>query len=100
MALKPDHVEARFLLDAITGANPEPPPEQYVTNMFNVYAWRFEKHLIDDLGYRIPDLLVDAITSSYGEHHRFSRVIDLGCGTGLVGSLIRPFAELLVGVDL
>ena len=31
---------------------------------------------------------------------RFERVWDLGCGTGLCGSLIRPRADHLVGVDL
>jgi predicted TPR repeat methyltransferase len=31
---------------------------------------------------------------------RFAEVLDLGCGTGLCGALIRPVCERLTGVDL
>jgi predicted TPR repeat methyltransferase len=31
---------------------------------------------------------------------RFQSLLDLGCGTGLAGAVFRPFAALLVGVDL
>jgi predicted TPR repeat methyltransferase len=30
----------------------------------------------------------------------FSRALDLGCGTGMAGPLLRPRAKTLVGVDL
>lgn len=100
LALKPHHAEARYLLDAMTGANPEHPPEQYVADLFDGYADKFEKHLIEGLECRIPDLLVGAITPLCEEKQRFPRAVDLGCGTGLVGPRIRPLVDFMVGVDL
>jgi predicted TPR repeat methyltransferase len=37
--------------------------------------------------------------NALGQCH-FARVLDLGCGTGLMGDIIRPFAAVLTGCDL
>ena len=100
LALKPDHAEARHLLDAITGAHSEHPPQQYVTDLFDNYADRFDEHLVRKLEYRVPELLRTAIVSLCGEGHRFSRVVDLGCGTGLAGEQVASVTGALIGVDL
>ena len=100
LALKPDHAEARHLLDAITGTHSEHPPEQYVAGLFDNYADRFEEHLVNKLEYRVPELLRKSVASVCGAGHRFSRVVDLGCGTGLAGEQIAPVTDVLVGVDL
>jgi predicted TPR repeat methyltransferase len=50
------------------------------------------------LKYRIPDLLFDAI-----EHLVPARnldILDLGCGTGLLGARLHPLARTLTGVDI
>lgn len=64
-----------------------------------MYAHNFDEHLVKTLGYRTPELLVAELRraqplQSGGE------VIDLGCGTGLCGPLLRPLAGRLTGVDL
>lgn len=100
LVLKPDYAEAKHLLDAITGARSAHPPQQYVAGLFDNYADRFDKHLVQTLEYRVPEMLRAAIVSVCGEGHRFSRVVDLGCGTGLAGEQIAPVADVLVGVDL
>lgn len=74
----------------------------YVTSLFDQYAPRFEAALLGELGYRGPELLRDAVLDvcGAGRQPRFGQVIDLGCGTGLVGRLFRPLAAALVGIDL
>jgi predicted TPR repeat methyltransferase len=75
-------------------------PRAYVRTLFDQYAARFERELRDALHYRGPDLLREAIDGVFGADRRFARVLDLGCGTGLMGEVMRGRADELVGVDL
>lgn len=71
----------------------------YVRNLFDQYAGRFDRELVGTLGYNAPALLraaLDRIASG----RRYTRVLDLGCGTGLMGEAIRGRADELIGVDL
>src|SRR6202011_3929779 len=65
---------------------------------FDDFAESFDRNL-EELGYRAPQLLFDAVRQS-GALQRSLDVLDVGCGTGLCGPLLRPFARRLVGVDL
>src|SRR3954471_8584572 len=68
----------------------------YVRTLFDQYAPRFDRAL-EDLGYRAPALLCETVRT---ERSRFGIMLDLGCGTGLVGAAFRPHVDRLVGVDL
>lgn len=85
---------------ALLGAAPVPetPPSDFVEALFDDYADRFDKALVDNLGYRVPELLDTAIRVL--DHPRFHRAVDLGCGTGLMGERLRPLCDHLDGVDL
>jgi len=72
----------------------------YVRTLFDQYAGRFDRELIDALEYRGPALLLEAIDTVVGRQTHFPRVLDLGCGTGLMGETIRARAAELTGVDL
>ena len=75
----------------------------YVRALFDDYAPRFERHLVKNLNYRGPDLLADALRRTALRRFRsphFGLVLDLGCGTGLMGQALADAAERLVGVDL
>jgi predicted TPR repeat methyltransferase len=55
------------------------------------------------LHYRGPQLLLDAVTAACGDVGRepnFGRALDLGCGTGLAGTLFAPRIDSLIGIDL
>lgn len=69
----------------------------YVRALFDGYAPRFERHLVEGLRYVGPALITDILPE---EPARFPAVLDLGCGTGLAGAAIAHRAGHLTGVDL
>jgi predicted TPR repeat methyltransferase len=71
----------------------------YVRTLFDQYAGRFDRELVEALHYSGPALLAAALARTAGER-RFKRALDLGCGTGLMGEAVRSRTEELVGVDL
>ncbi|RBP12878.1 putative TPR repeat methyltransferase [Roseiarcus fermentans] len=94
----PFGASARLALIGAT-AQPDGLPRAYVTRLFDDYAPRFERHLLDALGYRAPALIVEAL-DAVAPGRRFASAIDLGCGSGLMGAAIRGRVGRLDGVDL
>jgi predicted TPR repeat methyltransferase len=75
----------------------------YVRTLFNDYAGTFDKHLVKNLNYRGPELLRAAVRrayAAYGAPMWAERVLDLGCGTGLVGRAFAGTYARIDGVDL
>ena len=64
--------------------------------LFDDYSSSFESSL-KSLVYNVPSLIADAAVRTYDQ---YSLIVDLGCGTGLLGPLVRPHTEYLIGVDL
>ncbi|MEJ0096135.1 MAG: methyltransferase [Methylocella sp.] len=80
------------------GETPKTASKFYIQGLFDQYADRFDAHLVNQLAYRGPALLTDALTRLGAG--RFDQLIDLGCGTGLCGAAFRGSSEHLSGVDL
>lgn len=78
---------------------PITPPTAYVETLFDAYAPTFENALLERLDYRVPELLANAIKLA-APGRRFRSVLDLGCGTGLMGPYVRSDADTLAGMDL
>jgi len=72
-------------------------PPAYVTALFDDFAHRFDRQLVDMLDYRAPALLADLVAS---RRARFERILDMGCGTGLAAPTLERFGAELTGVDL
>ena len=75
----------------------------YVRQLFDQQAARFDVALRQKLNYRGPELLFTAMETACRDNGRrmhFTRMLDLGCGTGLVGEPFRPCVNFLAGVDL
>jgi predicted TPR repeat methyltransferase len=75
----------------------------YVRALFDDYAGSFERHLTKNLNYRGPDLLRGAVRRARAAQGRklwFTRVLDLGCGTGLVAKAFAGTYAAIEGVDL
>ncbi|ACA15191.1 Methyltransferase type 12 [Methylobacterium sp. 4-46] len=71
----------------------------YVRALFDGYAGRFERHLVEGLGYRAPAMLRDALLAT-GHPLPFRRALDLGCGTGLAARALDDLVVAIEGVDL
>ena len=82
---------------------PATAPAAHVAALFDQYAPRFEKHLVETLNYHTPEMLRDAIVHVHherGRTERFHRALDLGCGTGLMGKRMKDAFDRLEGVDI
>lgn len=80
-------------------ALPDAPPPAHVRDLFDGYAARFEESLVDRLGYRTPEALVEAMEATVGPR-RFARAFDLGCGTGLMARAAAGRVDRWEGCDL
>jgi predicted TPR repeat methyltransferase len=97
---EPDNPVAMFHLQACTGENvPERAPDAYVANIFDSFANSFDAKL-GSLSYQGPQLVAGAVARHAGPPERRLQVLDGGCGTGLCGPLMVPYAQRLEGVDL
>lgn len=95
LALNPESASLAFKLDTLSGAQPPRPPDEFVRALFDGMAGGFDHWLVDTLGYRLPEQLGRYLPEASGLD-----VLDLGCGTGLAGSSLRPLARRLEGADL
>jgi len=97
---EPDAAIPRHMLAACTQRDiPLRASDAYVETTFDNFAASFDSKLAN-LKYRAP-ALVAAIVDDLGlERSRSLAVLDIGCGTGLCGPLVAPYARRLTGVDL
>lgn len=99
LPLGKDVEQIRYALASLgDGPAPATAPPDYVEALFDMYAHNFDQHLVERLGYRTPELLVAELRAA--QPGTGADIVDLGCGTGLCGPLLRPLARSLVGVDL
>ena len=100
MCLKIDssHQTASHLYNSLLGFTTKSAPKEYITSLFDYYAKNFEKSLVHNLNYNIPreikNLLINNSFKSLGT------ILDLGCGTGLVGLEFKKHCNYIEGVDL
>ncbi len=93
------NVEFRYLRDSLAGARIARPPDRYVESFFDRFAAQFDARLLGELRYAAPEAAAKALKPLLqGRENLF--VVDLGCGTGLSGAIVKPHAGRLVGVDL
>jgi predicted TPR repeat methyltransferase len=99
LAIHPNLEEARYDLAALGEGQPPPgTPRSYLVRLFDTYARSFNHHLVEKLDYHVPEMLYECVIAL--NPGTALEVIDLGCGTGLVGKLFRPLASRLTGVDV
>jgi predicted TPR repeat methyltransferase len=97
---EPDNPVARHMYAACSGQGvPARASNAYVEATFDAFSGTFDAKL-GMLGYRAPQLVADAVASLCGPPFKAFVVLDAGCGTGLCGPLLAPYASRLIGVDL
>jgi predicted TPR repeat methyltransferase len=95
----PNDVGALHFIASLSGQNPDHPDEEYVRRLFDQYAETFDRDLQASLGYTVPRDMVAELRAVCADAAPWD-VLDLGCGTGLVGREIAAHSRQLVGVDL
>lgn len=97
---EPDNPVAHHMYAACSGQDvPQRASDAYIESTFDVFAASFDAKL-GKLGYRAPELVAAALERACAAPDRGLSVLDAGCGTGLCGPLIAPYACRIVGVDL
>ena len=95
----PDNAVAQHQLAATLGTNPPPRASNaYLLAVFDSVAPQFDRKLAA-LGYQAPQQVAQAVAALQPAPAALD-VADLGCGTGLCGPALRPWARRLVGCDL
>jgi predicted TPR repeat methyltransferase len=99
LSVDPHDEIARYMEAALTQKNPPAhAPQKYVKALFDQYAANFDQHLKEVLHYQTPQHLYVLWKKCFAD--KSITILDLGCGTGLMGELFKPHAKKLVGVDI
>jgi predicted TPR repeat methyltransferase len=97
---EPNHPIALHMLAACSGRDvPSRASDGFVEKTFDSFAGSFDAKLAQ-LQYRAPQLVAGMLADAGVEPTKNLEVLDAGCGTGLCGALLAPYARRLVGVDL
>ena len=99
IALDPHNASVQFLRDSIGGTQVDHAPPEFVMHFFNAFADEFDGRVTRELEYQAPRVVHGLLVPWLGTR-RDLRVADLGCGTGLSGTVVKHHASRLVGVDL
>ena len=97
--IRPENVEALHLRDAALARAAPRQPAELVARTFNEIADDFDDRLVRRLAYQGPERLAALVAGQILADESLA-VLDLGCGTGLCASFLRPYARRLVGIDL
>ena len=91
-------------IQTLAGQPETPPPicpPDYLVQLFDGYADRFDAHLFDKLNYQGPALLAEIVSGAGAIAPKPPwDVLDLGCGTGMTAVPFRESARSVTGVDL
>lgn len=100
MDAEPDNPVPKHMLTTVSDdLGQERASDDYIRTVFDSFASTFEVQL-RRLDYRAPQLVVNGLSAAGIKPEAQCIVLDAGCGTGLCGPLLRPFARRLDGVDL
>lgn len=90
-----DRMGARAARAVLQGESPDSLSPQFVSQLFDDYAPRFDSELAQ-LDYQVPQILF----AELGDKLPRKAMLDLGCGTGLVGLAFAEMTDHRTGIDL
>ena len=105
LAFDPENGDANHMLAALTGNTTDTTPEIYVKNLFDFYAPIFDQDLVERLQYEIPFQMREVVDQYFDRLRpttkaEFRSLLDLGCGTGMVGEAFRNCTDKIIGLDI
>ena len=96
----PGNPTLAHLLAAARNESPTRAPAGYVAPLFDAQARVYERHLVEDLDYRVPDMLAALVRPALAAGPPGPPVLDLGCGTGLMGAALADAGVRMDGIDI
>ncbi len=100
-ALKPHDTSIQFLLAAFEQQQtPTSAPKTFVEELFNHYADTYDEHMEQTLQYKTPKQLRELLTPYQHLLPQQPNILDLGCGTGLIGKYFNDLNAQIIGIDL
>lgn len=100
LVMEPGQPCARHLLGACDNSQmPLRAADDCIRAIFDPLAETFDHH-VRNLGYSGPKVVGRVLAEMAGKPAGQLDVLDAGCGTGLCGPQLAPYAKRLVGVDL
>jgi len=97
----PDDPVAKHMHAACSGKDvPVRAADDYIEHTFDRFADSFEAQLQQRLEYKAPEIVAEALQHALQTPVAQLDILDAGCGTGLCGPLLKPFARHMAGVDL
>ena len=95
---RPDDAVAKFWDALARGETPSHQPPAMVAAQYDSFAPVYDQHVVASLKYKLPKLVGERILQWHAD--RKLNVLDLGCGTGLLGVVLGRIDGALVGVDV
>ena len=80
------------------GATPPHQPPEISRTLFDNMAELYDQHMVRGLKYQLPKQVADRLLAAHPD--KKINVLDLGCGTGLLGVCLGRLDGALVGVDI
>lgn len=80
------------------GVTPDNQPPELNRRMFDRLAADYDQTMVRGLGYQLPKIVAEKIIKKYPS--KSLSVLDLGCGTGLLGVCLGRLDGFLIGVDI
>jgi len=97
-ALDPTNPVYAYYEERAQGQTPAHQPTELNRQLFDNAAHFFDAQLVQGLNYRLPQQIAKKIIAFYPD--RKLNLLDLGCGTGLLGAQLGRLQGRLAGVDL
>lgn len=80
------------------GAQPLQQPAKLIQELFDAAAAQYDQRMLHALQYQLPQQVAKQLIARYPD--KKINVLDLGCGTGLLGVCLGRLDGALVGVDI
>lgn len=104
--LEPENPQVKHMIASL-GINeaPEAASQDYIKNLYDNYAEKYDQHLSITLKSKVPELIYKATLALYNRDTESGiieniNILDLGCGTGISGELFSKHTNKMVGIDL
>jgi len=98
LQLAPDDAVYQYYAQLARGETPVQQPAELMRPLFDGTAEFYDMHMVRSLKYQLPKQVADKIIARHPD--KKINVLDLGCGTGLLGACLGRLNGALIGVDL